>query len=43
MNSGHSSRSFSSVAASVERPVFVRLVELSPAPRRGSGAAGWAS
>ncbi len=30
MNSGHSSRSFSSVAASVDSPVLVRFVELRP-------------
>ncbi len=36
MNSGHSSRSFSSVAASVEAPVLVFLIGVSPRPAGGA-------
>ena len=36
MNSGHSSRSFSSVAASVDAPVFVFLIGVSPRPAGGA-------
>ena len=36
MNSGHSSRSFSSVAASVDAPVFVRFTAVSPRPAGGA-------